>query len=367
MGVALFEVRGIVEANKVAVCSANFALYGDLSSRVHATLGTFTDQLDVYSIDEAFLDLAGVPTFDRGDYATSIRSTVRKHTGITVSIGVAPTKTLAKAAAEKAKHLPEGVFVLRDGDDTEQLLHEMAVEDIWGIGSRRGILLRRYGIQTAWDFANADTNWVRRHLTVMGQRTQLELRGISCLPLVTVCSPRKQVCCSRSFGKDVTSLQDLKEAVAQYGSWGVERVRSQHTCATTLMVFLATNSFRKEQRQYHQSCAVSLPRATNDTMEIVGAAISALKRIYRKGYAYHKAGVILTDMVPEEPTQLTLLDEGNTPERRELMEIMDKINDRFGHDTIKVAATGLAQPWRMKQKNKSPRYTTRWGELAHVR
>jgi len=202
---------------------------------------------------------------------------------------------------------------------------------------------------------------------VMGQRTQLELRGVSCLPLETSYAAKKQVCCSRSFGRDITSLADLKEVVAQYASWAAERVRAQRTCATVLTVFLATNAFRTGVRQYHQSCTISLPRATNDTLEVVRAALGGLARSYREGYAYHKAGVILTGMVPESPAQLTLLDEPDYPQRRELMEIMDTINGRFGHDTIRVAATGTAQPWRMKQRARSPRYTTRWDELARGR
>lgn len=365
MGAPLHEVEHLVRRHNIAVCSANFALYGDLSARVHSVLGTFTPRLDVYSIDEAFLDVSAVPLAWREGHALLIRETVRRWVGVPVSIGVAPTKTLAKAAAKRAKTLPDGVYVLHGQLETAALLREMPVEDIWGIGPRRGAFLRRHLIKTAEDFAQTDYAWVKRHLTVMGARTLLELRGISCLPLEDMRGPKQQVCCSRSFGRPVTTLGELREAVAQYASWAAEKIRAQQSAATVLTVFITTNPFQKRRPQYSQSATIRLPRATDDTLEIVPAAHGALERIFRGGYAYHKVGVILGGVVPASPAQLSLFAPPDDS-RRALMATLDAINGRHGHDTIRLAAAGLAQPWRMRQANRSPRYTTCWDELAQV-
>jgi len=241
MGAPLHSVASLVAKHGVAVCSANFALYGDMSSRVMAVLGRFTPRLDVYSIDEAFLDLAAVPPEDRRAYATLIRQTVHQWTGIWVSLGVGATKTLSKLANERAKKLPGGVLALCSEDETAALLRAMPVQEVWGIGPARGSFLRRHGIETAHDLACADAHWVKRHLYVPVARTQLELRGVSCLPLEAIRAPKKQVCCSRSFGRPIVALGELKEAVAQYASWACEKIRAQHSAAAVATVFLQTN------------------------------------------------------------------------------------------------------------------------------
>lgn len=367
MASPLHEVQHLINRHSVAVCSANFALYGDLSSRVMSVLGRFTPRLDVYSIDEAFLDLADVLRDTRANYAREIRATVRQWTGITVSIGVAPTKTLAKAAAECAKQDGTGVAVWMDSSTIAGRLQSLPVGEVWGIGPRHAAYLQQHDITTAYDLAWADAHWVRRHLYVPVARTQLELRGIACLPLKTMRAAKKEVCCSRSFGKAITRLADLQEAITQYASWAAEKIRAQHSAATVVSVFVQTNVFRQRETQYHNSATVRLSRPTNDTLEIAETAHRTVERLYRDGVNFHKAGVILTGLVPDSPAQLALWGSPDDSRRRALMRTLDAINGKYGHDTVRVAGAGLAQPWRMRQQWRSPHYTTRWSDLVKVR
>lgn len=381
MGAAPHQVRDLIRQHGIIICSANFALYGDMSRRVMDTLERFTPQLDVYSIDEAFLDLSPVATLplaQRHAFVAEARETVGRWTGIPISIGVATTKTLAKAAAERAKHETalQGVCLLSsEVSEREALLSELPVGDVWGIGSRRAKLLASFGIITAYDLAQADARWVRKHLTVTGARTQLELRGVSCLPLDDPPERRQQLCTSRSFGRSVTELSDLREAAALFTAHVAERCRHQHTLATRLTVFLTTNVFREEEPQYNASTTIPLPRATADTLELLEAAGVALTRMFRPGFAYHKLGVILSEFTPDAVRQGELFSEAELApgaihrERARseaLMQTLDAINARFGRDMIRPLSAGIAQPWRMRQAQRSPRYTTRWEELAEI-
>lgn len=362
MGVAVYQVKPIIERHKVVVCSANFPLYADMSNRVMDILSGFTPRLDVYSIDEAFLDLSAAS--DATQAASRMRETCRRWTGITLSIGVAPTKTLAKLAAEVAKHDPTGVVSLDDAMERNALLASQPVGEVWGIGRKRAAWLKAHGIETAYELANADLGWLRRNLSVMVQRTALELRGIPCLPFVTERPARQQLCTSRSFGQPIEDFSDLLEAVATFASRNAAKARAQQTQAKALTVFLTTNIFRRHEPQYSNSYTIRLPRASYDTMELVDVACKALRGIYKHGYEYHKAGVVLSNLVRDEIQQMELFTEPPDPRRRELMRVMDAINAQWGNDTLRVARTGTTRIWRMKQVARSPRYTTRWGELA---
>lgn len=382
MAAPLHQARSIIQRHDVIVCSANFALYSDLSQRVMSVLERYTPHLDIYSIDEAFLDLspvAALPPARQRAYVAEARATVRRWTGIPISIGVATTKTLAKAAAEYAKKAPDaaGAYALdgRDAAAREALLRWLPVGDVWGIGPRRARFLAGYGVATAYDFTRADAHWVRRHLTVTGARTQLELRGIACLPLDDPPERRKQLCVSRSFGRPVTALDELREAVALFTAHVAEKLRAQRSLARRLTVFITTNMFREQEPQHHASAMVPLARATADTRELLQAASVALGRVWREGYRYHKAGVILGEFTGDALRQGELFsDEELTPgalhreyERSEaLMRTLDAINARFGRDMIRPLSTGISQPWRMRQAWRSPRYTTRWEELAEA-
>ena len=366
MGIAVHKIQREIREFNINVCSANFALYGEISRRVMDVLGQFAAQVDPYSIDEAFLDLSPVP--HRANYAERIRETVHQWTGIWVSVGIAPTKTLAKLANDQAKVSPTGVCDLSDPREQERVLAEIPVEEVWGIGARRGATLRAQGIETAYEFAYcADPPWVKRHLFVPVARTQLELRGVSCLPIEMVPARRQQIMCAKSFGRPVSDLPELKEALAHYTSLVCAKARSQASLASSVTLWLATNSFRECEPQYSKSITIHLPRASAYAPEILRSAYPALERIYRPGYQYHRVGILLSELVPEAPQQGHLFDAPPDARDDEIMEVMTRINERYGNNSIRFLAAGTTQPWQMKQRYRSPRYTTRWQELAHAR
>ena len=369
MGAAAHTLKALIKAQGVVVCSANFPLYGDLSQRVMDVLGRFTPALDVYSIDEAFLDLTPVPPQERASYAGRIRAAVHQWTGIWVSVGVAPTKTLAKAANDTAKHQPTGALTLHTEAEIDVLLRTLAVEDVWGIGARRGATLRAHGITTAYALKQASHAWVKRHLYTPVARTQLELWGVACLPLEAARATKQQIMSSRSFGQPVQELGDLKEALAQYATRACEKLRAQRSLARVITVWLSTNQFREDEPHYSRSCTLTLPRATAYTPEIVRSAFAGLERLYRPGLRYHKTGIALADLVADTVIQPTLFTPPPDARQTEVARVMDAINARFGRDTIHLAATGVtqrAQRWRMRQAHRSPRYTTQWSELGQV-
>jgi DNA polymerase V len=275
---------------------------------------------------------------------------------------------LAKLAADNAKHDPAGVLALVSGVDRAALLGRAPVSDVWGVGPRKSAFLRRHGIETAAQLARADLGWLRRHLSVVSARTALELRGVSCLPLEEARGPKKQICTSRSLGHEVRELGELREAVATFASNVAAKARAQRTAARTVTVFLNTHPFRTGEKQYHPSCVVTLPAATNDTRDLVHAALQGLERIYQAGYRYHKAGVVVGHFVSDAYRQAALWEEPPAPERDALMRTIDAINARWGRETIRLAATGTntTRAWRQQQSNRSPRYTTRWHELAEA-
>lgn len=369
MAVPFFKVRPIIERYDVQTFSANFALYGDMSQRVMGTLSQFSPEMEIYSIDEAFLDLSGFKGVDLTAYARKIMVTVRQWTGIPVSIGVAVTKTLAKVANEIAKHSPraDGVRNIADSSHRDQALAEVDVKDVWGIGRRTAPRLREKGIKTALDLRDADEVWIKKTLGLPGLRTVLELRGTACLTLESSPPPKQGITISRSFGKPVESLEDIKEAVADYASRATEKLRSEGSVAKVVSVFLMTNPFNRDP-QYHPSIAVELSIPTNSTPEILRPALLGLEKIYRQGFLYHKAGVMLTGLMPRGLVQGDLF-QPETQERRRskpLMEAVDRINARMGSGAVAFAAEGIHKGWRMKSERRSQRYTTRWDELVEV-
>ena len=368
MGAPLHQIQHLIRKHQVVVCSANFPLYGDMSRRVMDVLSTFTHEagLEYYSVDEAFIDISATPKAERVRYAEEMRATVRQHTGIVLSIGVGASKTIAKLASDQSKELPNGVLALQNEADLDQLLATLQVDDIWGIGAQRGNLCRSQKIITALDFKRANSVWVKKHLSVTGLRTQLELRGVSCLPLVAVRDAKKQICCTRAFGHPITDLSDIREALAVYVTRAGERLRAQHSLASSLTVFVSTNPFHEDQPQYSKSCTLTLPRATNITSEMIAAAHHAVTRIYRPGIAYHRAGITLSGLTDDtfiQPNLFTEIDE----RAERLQAIIEAINRKFGRDTIRSAATGIEQAWQMKQQQQSPHFTTNWRELPRVR
>jgi len=373
MGGPAFKYRELLQKHRVSVLSANFTLYGDMSSRVMATLGELAPEIEVYSIDEAFLDFSGFRRFDTMRYAAHIRATVRRHTGIPVSIGLGPTKTLAKAANRLAKKHPryEGVCMLSSPEKIREALAMLQVEDIWGIGRQWGRLLEAGNIRTALDFAMAPEPWVRKHLHITGARVQAELNGRSCLPLEQVRPPKQTICTSRSFGRTVTLPDELLQAVGTFAGSCSRKLRREGSLASMLTVFICTSPFNKPAEKYRGTQTVALPSPSQDTIALVRAAERAFGAIWRKGFGYRKAGVIVSGLEPVASAApcLSLFDapDNAAGERLlRLMEAMDSLNLRYGQGTVRLAAEN-AEAWRPNQAMLSPRYTTAWEEIITVR
>jgi len=361
--------REKLTSHGVAVFSSNYALYGDMSRRVMDTLSTFTPEIELYSIDEAFLNLAGFERRGLADYARLIRATVRRNTGIPVSIGVGPTKTLAKIANYLAKARPDagGVFDLTEVD-VDQTLSGIEVGEVWGVGRRWAKWLQEQGIATALDLKRADPKAIRRKMTVVGERLVYELNGRPCLPLELMAPPRQGLMVSRSFGQTLTTLQPVKDALVSFVGRAAEKLRRQGLMAGQVMVFVTTNRFSARQPFYANSATVRLPYPTDFTPDLVEAAVQLLERLYRPGFHYQKCGVMLLDLSPVTQVQADFFDARDREREAWLMRALDSLNADHGARTVRVGNTGGSRPaWAMRQAFRSPRYTTRWRELPVVR
>ncbi len=363
MGVAFFKVRDLVKKNGVHVFSSNFALYGDFSARVMKTLSGFTPELEIYSIDEAFLSLKGFESRSLTDYARSIREAVMQNVGIPVSIGLAPTKVLAKVANQVAKKKNGGVFDLSSQKTQDEVLNYFPVEDIWGVGRQSTEKLHRLGIRTAKQLRDAEPCFIQKILTVVGRRILDELKGTPCIRLEQESRNKKQMICSRSFGKPIYELSELKEAVACYVTRVAERLRGEKSVCNALQVFIQTNRFKEDA--YFNITTLHFITGTSATPRLITAAHEGLERIYRSGYAYKKAGVILLDFTLENQKQLSLFDSEQQEADEKRMKIVDQINRKMGQDTVKMAACGTERAGP-RSESRSPCYTTRWGDLLCV-
>jgi DNA polymerase V len=366
MGVPAFQIDKLLSANQVSVFSSNYALYGDLSVRVMNTLASFVPSLEIYSIDEAFLDVSGIAEEELEPLALRIRQAVLRNTGIPIGIGIAPTKTLAKLANRLAKKAKEAVFLLRNETDIRKALAEASVSDIWGIGSQHARFLNQHGIVTALDLTASPDEWVRKNMTVVGLRTKKELEGTSCISIEEMVPDKKAICTSRSFGLPQKELQQLEEAVATFTVRCAEKLRRQHSAAAKIMVFIHTNAFRADQPQYARNRVINLSPPTSNSLELVKAAMTALRSIFRKGYQYKKAGVIVTDFVREQEIQQELFAGQTSPKMKKLMESVDKLN-RENRTAVKIASQGSGREWKLRQERLSPGYSTRWGEMMEIK
>lgn len=372
MGTPYHHMKELIRREGVRVFSSNYALYGDMSARVMTILEAWTPDLEIYSIDEAFLRLDGAPARDALDYARRIRSAVRQELGIPTCIGLGPTKVLAKVAnkiAKRGKSEPGGgVYSLCDEGLRAEVLAIFPAADLWGIGGRSAEKLKSYGIQTAAQLRDADPDLVQRLLTVVGRRIQMELHGHSCLLLEMVAPNKKQIICSRSFGRPVFSFSDLMEAVAQYTTRAAEKLRRQQSVCHVLTVWVHTNPFKAVRQYYSPPATVRFLTGTASTTDLIREAERALRGIYREGIEYKKAIVMLGDIRPDRQIQFGLFDDRERYEReRNTMRLMDQINARMGRDMIRPAACGTDQGWKMASKLCSPCYTTRWADIPKVR
>ncbi|MBS3767961.1 MAG: Y-family DNA polymerase [Candidatus Cloacimonetes bacterium] len=367
-GKPYFKIKDELEKKNVFAFSSNYELYGDMSRRVMDTLGKFTPELEVYSIDEAFLSLTGIKK-NMQTYGFNIKNTVKKWTGIPVSVGIAKTKTLAKVANHVAKKVEKlnNVYDISSFDEKkiDKLLSLINVEEVWGIGRQYGKLLHKNNINSALDLKHVKDSWIRKHMTVVGLRTVYELRNQQALELEEITPPNKQIVSSRSFGKDMSDKKSLEEAVATYATRAARRLRRQNLYADHITVFITTNRFKEDQPQYSNSKVFKLPEPTNDTKEIIKIAHKNLDKIFKSDFKYKKAGVMLDGIVPEEQSQTSLFTSEYFRKRNQkLMQEIDAINDKWGKNTVTYASNGRKNSsWKMRREIKTPSYTTCWQEI----
>jgi DNA polymerase V len=367
MGEPAFKVKDLFDEFGVEVFSSNYVLYGDLSARMHEVLSEFSPEVECYSIDEAFLKLepSRGETFER--IGRAIRERVRRAIGIPVAVGVAETKTLAKVAGHFAKKSVKtrGVLDLARSPHQSVALARLPVSEVWGIGSRYNRFLNAHGINTALHLRDAPDEWVREHLTVVGLRTVHELRGIPCLPLELVRPARKTIVVSRSFGENVETLKDLSAAIAFFTTRAGEKLRRDGLSAGHLSVWIETSRFLETNR-YANSVTVGLHPLTDATTELLRAAMKGLRAIYREGYQYKRAGVMLGDFAPSNTLTLRLWGQAEHEKMQKLMRAVDSLNARFGRDVVRCGLYPFDGRWRMKSERRSRRYTTRWDELLEA-
>ena len=359
MGVPLFQIQQLVNKHRVAVFSSNYSLYGDMSRRVMEVLGQFSDQVEIYSIDEAFLFLPDEE--DATAFSQSVRQRVKQWTGIPVSVGVGKTKVLAKVANKLAKKI--GSFIITPD---HPVLETVEVGDVWGIGAASARKLIGHGILNAAQLRDADDDWILKNLTVVGLKLVRELRGESCLSLELIHEPKKGMCVSRSFGQSITSLEGMKEAISTHTARMGEKLRNQNSLACVLQVFFHTNPFVQEP-QCHRSAICRLPVPSSATAEMIRVATECVERTFKEGYRYKKCGVIVPEIVDDSARQQNLFYRPDWVRDDRVSAAMDKINRQFGTRSIQFGAEGLRPKWAARFDRRSPRYTTLWDELLRVR
>jgi DNA polymerase V len=373
-GQPLFQCQKIVKTHNVQVFSSNYALYGSMSRRFHGVLAEFSPRIERYSIDEAWLELTGMDSADLTEFGHEVKRKVRQFTGLPVRISIAPTKELTKIACELLKddERYEDVLDLTAFTDKQldNALAQVPIEAVWGIGSRYAQLLHNYGIHSAKDLKYADERWIKHRLTVVGARIQMELKGISCIPLEEKQPKKQEIICAKSFGHEITSRTELLEAVATYTARVAEKLREQDSLAGQITVFVRTNPFASNLH-YANEFTIDLPHPTDYTPQLLKQARACLKAIYRKGHRYDKAGVILSKITPLHLVQPDLFGEIDLErhyQQARFMAVTDAINRIFGRGTLIFATQGLkGKPnWRMRQERLSSRYTSRWDEILTI-
>lgn len=367
MGAPAFKYKELLESKNIHVFSSNYALYGDMSNRVMNLLTSYTPDIEIYSIDEAFLQFKGFENFDLLDYNLEIQRNVTKSTGIPISIGVAPTKTLAKVASKIAKKFPEqtkGVYIIDSEEKRIKALKWLKIGDIWGIGRQHAIRLQNIGVNTAFDFIQLNENWVRKNMAVVGVRLKYELEGKSAIALEEI-KAKKAIATTRTFDKMHTNIEDVLERVSTFAATCAEKLRRQKSHCNVIMVFVHTNGHREDLPQYSRNIVLKTLHPTNSSIELVKYTQKALKEIFREGYQYKKAGVIVSGITPANTPQLSFFDNEN-PKHAKLMKVMDQVNRDLGQEKIKLACQALDRKWKMRQEKLSPRYTTRLDEIITI-
>ena len=365
MGEPYFKAKDIIIKNKVEVFSSNYSLYGDLSRRVMRTLKRFNTEIEVYSIDEAFIDLSNFPDQDIEKVGKEIRETVLKWTGIPTSIGIAKTKTLSKIANHIAKKKISGVTSLIGIENIDPILEKIDINDVWGVGKQLTKFYQKNGIYNAKQLKNKSNSWIKKSSNVLSSRTAMELRGIPCISLETT-TKRKSCVVSRSFGKRVEKFQELKEAVANYCLNASEKIRSESLVAKAITVFVRTSPFQRNFGYYSNAKTLDFPIATNNSIEIVKAAVSILESIFKNGYQYQKAGVMLTGLRNDDGRK-NLFSSERDQKIGNLMRSIDSTNHRYGRSTLSIASAGIQKKWNMKREYSSKIDTADFYSLPKIR
>lgn len=367
MGAPAFQYQELFKQHGIQVFSANFPLYGDMSQRVMSILGQYCIEQEIYSIDECFMKLDGYDYIDLKSHGEQMREEVYRCTGIPISVGIAPTKALAKVANRIAKKYPKeskGCHVMRTQQQIDKALKWLDVEDVWGIGRKHALRLFKLGIDTAYDFVHMDPKWVQKHMSIVGLRLQRDLSGVPTLDLEETAA-KQNIATTRSFDNNLSAYEPIRERVVTFAASCSEKLRKQQSRCSSITVFLQTNRHRQDQQQYNPSITVDLPFASNSAIDLGRYATIALKRIYREGYGYKKAGVIVQDFSPEASEQATLFNHRDT-RHDALMQAFDKINRQYGQNSVRLGAQGQRM-WRMKQERLSPRYSTDIKDIIVVR
>lgn len=369
MGAPSFLIEKVLQQHNVSVFSSNYTLYGDLSDRVMTTLSQFCDQVEVYSIDEAFLDLSAFRHHNLTEYAHVIRNTVLQLTGIPVSIGIAPSKTLAKMANRlvKKRNKQLGVYAIDTMEKMQFALQNTQVKDIWGIGPQYTKLLNRNGFITAWDLSRAPEEWIRKNLSVVGQRMYNELKGISCITFEEMPPKKKMVCVARGFGKVLSEQHEVMEALANFTAMVAAKLRSEQLVTSAIQIFVQTNAHRSQEPQYFRSLTIRLPVPTNSTNELISHARRGLETIYRAGYNYNKTGCTAMELSPATEVQSNIFDQENRARNSQLMQVLDVVNRSFGKNAVRFALQGFGTRWKLRQLKLSPCYTTRIDEVLTIK
>jgi DNA polymerase V len=373
MGIPWFKLRDEAKRYGIVAFSSNYALYADLSNRVVEVLSMFSPNIEVYSIDESFLELSGFESKSYQVYGAEIRQRVADWLGLAVCVGIGSSKTLAKLANHAAKKNLAGAdgvcdFTTISASDLDALFSSIDVGEVWGVGRKIEARLIDMGIRTVKELRDADAELMRSKFSVVVERTVRELRGVSCLELQEVVPEKQQIMSSRSFGQLVYDLETLEEAVASYVAKAAEKLRNQNSFAGVVQVYIQTNVFKPETPQYQRAVTVPIPEATSDTRVLTKWALRILRRIYRAGFGYHKAGITLMNIVPAASQQFSLFPSGSAVDSRSdvLMSVLDGINTKYGRGTMRLAAEGVDKTWQMRRGNLSNAYTTDWNGLAVV-
>ena len=368
MGEPYFKVKKIVKENDVKIFSTNFALYGDISRRVMKTLKQFSPQMEIYSIDEAFLDLSSIKNEKLLEHSYKIRKTILKWTGIPTSIGIGTTKTLSKAANYIAKKEKSGVVDLVNSKKIDELLSKIKINDVWGVGRQLTKFYIKNGINTAYDLKKIHNGWIKKNTNVFGSRTAMELRGFPCTSLEPYEEKRKSCCVSRSFGKKVTKIEDLNEAITNHCLNAAEKIRLDKQTTKKITIFIRTSPFQIKNHYYANSKNIDLPVRTNDSIILIKQALAALKIIFKEGYRYQKTGIILSNLKDADTYNKNLFSTINNDEKRiKLMQAIDYTNIKYGRNALSVVQAGLKKRWNIKKQHSSKIDTACFDLLPAIR